>query len=618
MTKPLSDRVALEAVGGTSVGPPDRAEALAPGGAAVVLDDVSVTFPRRPDPVLRGVSLRLAPGEHVIVLGASGSGKSTVLQLITGVVPHSVTAAVAGSVAVGSGSRSGGGTATAETTVVERSRHLGVLAQDPAAAVCLPHVEQELALPLENHGADPATIGPRIAAALDVVGATGLRGRATATLSGGESQRVALAAALVTEPEVLLLDEPTSMLDPAGIAAVRDALDSATQRYRPAVVLVEHRLDEWAGAEGVAGLPGRALALADDGTVLADGPTAAVLGDHASALHAAGCWLPLETELQALTGAPGGLGAAANTALLTALAEQSDGVGEAGWGGAGAAGADVAGEAGGVDAGGAGPVIAARSLAVGRGDGTRGRRGRRRRPAVEPAPVLAGVDLEVGAGEVVAILGANGVGKSTLLLTLAGLLEPLAGEVTGARPGLVFQNAEHQFLAHTVREEIAHGLAAGDVDAVVADRLRRHRLEHLAEQNPFRLSGGEKRRLSLAAMLAHDRPALLADEPTLGLDRRDAVTTLATLRDTAAAGSAVVLASHDLRAVAALADRVVLLGDGGVLADGPTTTVLGDAALLARAGVRVPPLVAWLLEHVAPHAVAHVLRELDAAVGAGR
>ncbi|WP_341359892.1 ABC transporter ATP-binding protein [Georgenia sp. M64] len=618
MTEPLSDRVALEDVGRTSAGPPDQAETLAPGGAAVALDDVSVTFPRRPDPVLRGVSLRLAPGEHVIVLGASGSGKSTVLQLITGVVPHSVTAAVAGSVAVGSGSRSGGGTATAETTVVERSRHLGVLAQDPAAAVCLPHVEQELALPLENHGADPATIGPRIAAALDVVGATGLRGRATATLSGGESQRVALAAALVTEPEVLLLDEPTSMLDPAGIAAVRDALDSATQRYRPAVVLVEHRLDEWAGAEGVVGLPGRALALADDGTVLADGPTAAVLGDHASALHAAGCWLPLETELQALTGAPGGLGAAANTALLTALAEQADGVGEAGRGGAGAAGADVAGEAGGVDAGGAGPVIAARSLAVGRGDGTRGRRGRRRRPTVEPAPVLAGVDLEVGAGEVVAILGANGVGKSTLLLTLAGLLEPLAGEVTGARPGLVFQNAEHQFLAHTVREEIAHGLAGGDAEAVVADRLRRHRLEHLAEQNPFRLSGGEKRRLSLAAMLAHDRPALLADEPTLGLDRRDAVATLATLRDTAAAGTAVVLASHDLRAVAALADRVVLLGDGGLLADGPTAAVLGDAALLARAGVRVPPLVAWLLEHVPPHAVAHVLRELDATVGVGR
>ncbi|RPF26961.1 ABC transporter ATP-binding protein [Georgenia muralis] len=623
MTKPLSDRTALEGVGRTSAGPPDPAEALAPGGAAVALDDVSVSFPRRPDPVLRGVSLRLAPGEHVIVLGASGSGKSTVLQLITGVVPHSVAAAVAGRVAVGSGSRSGGGTATAEATVVERSRHLGVLAQDPAAAVCLPHVEQELALPLENHGADPATIGPCIAAALDAVGATGLRGRATATLSGGESQRVALAAALVTEPEVLLLDEPTSMLDPAGIAAVREALDAATQRYRPAVVLVEHRLDEWAGAEGVAGLPGRALALADDGTVLADGPTAAVLGDHASALHAAGCWLPLETELQALTGAPGGLGAAANTALLTALAEQADGVGEAGVEGGGpgaAAGADAGdavGDTAGDTAGGAGPVLAARSLAVGRGDGTPRRRGRSRRPVLEPAPVLAGVDLEVGAGEVVAILGANGVGKSTLLLTLAGLLEPLAGEVTGARPGLVFQNAEHQFLAHTVREEIAHGLPAGS-DAVVARRLRRHRLDHLAEQNPFRLSGGEKRRLSLAAMLAHDRPALLADEPTLGLDRRDAVATLATLRDAAAAGSAVVLASHDLRAVAALADRVVLLGDGGVLADGPTAAVLGDAALLARAGVRVPPLVAWLLEHVSPHAVAHVLRELDAAVGAGR
>jgi len=564
-------------------------------GAVVELRGVSVRFPRRAEPVLHEVSLRLAPGEQVILLGASGSGKSTVLHAVTGVVPHTVSATLTGEVTVG-------GTTTERTSVVERSRHLGVLAQDPGSAVCLPGVEQELALPLENQGTDPADIGPRIGGALEAVGASALRERATAMLSGGESQRVALAAALVAEPEVLLLDEPTSMLDPAGIVSVRGALAGAVGRYGPAVVLVEHRLDEWSGAAGVAGLPARALALSEAGEVLADGPTAVVLRDHARELHAAGCWLPLEAELLALTGAEGGLDAPANTELLRALAAQTPpGVGTpAGDGGA--------------------PVLAGRGLVVGR-ESPMTRRSRRRRPAGAGAvasALLSAVDLAVRPGEIIALLGANGVGKTTLLLTLAGLLDPLAGRVEGARPGLVFQNPEHQFLAHTVQKEIAHGLDPALAAEVVSRQLRRHRLEHLAEQNPFRLSGGEKRRLSLAAMLAHSRPVLLADEPTLGLDRRDTIATAATVREAAAEGSAVIFSSHDLRIVVALADRVAVLGEGSLLAEGPTVEVLRDGQVRSRAGLTLPPLVAWLLEHVPGSAVAHVVRELDDTVGAAR
>ncbi|GAA4428897.1 ATP-binding cassette domain-containing protein [Georgenia halophila] len=567
----------------------------------VELDDVTVRFPRRDEPVLRHVSLRLVPGEHVVVLGASGSGKSTVLQTITGVVPHTVTADVSGEATVA-------GTTTPETSVVERSRYLGVLAQDPSSAVCLPGVEQELALPLENHAADPATIGPRIDEALDAVGASHLRDRPTAALSGGESQRVALAAALVTEPEVLLLDEPTSMLDPAGVAAVRGALGEAVERYGPAVVLVEHRLDEWAGADGAAGLPARALVLNETGEVLADGPTDVVLSDHARDLHAAGCWLPLDTELRALTGAAGGLANPANTELLHSLAnrrEQPSGpkadVRTAAFGADGRSRRDE------VDP--REPLLSAHGLAVAREQPFR----RRNEPA--PPPLLTGIGLELHPDEVVAVLGANGVGKSTLLLTLAGLLGPCAGSVEGPRAGVVFQNAEHQFLANSVRAEIGHGLPADAAEEIVARQLERHRLTHLADQNPFRLSGGEKRRLSLAAMLAHDRPVLLADEPTLGLDRRDAIATAGTLRDVAESGGAVMLASHDLRTVAALVDRIVVLGNGGVLADGPAADVLRDDAVLAQAGLTLPPLVAWLLEHE-PRSMRTVLRQLDEAVSA--
>ncbi len=538
----------------------------------LALGGVTVHVPRRSSPVLHGIDLRVWAGEHVLVLGASGSGKSTVLQCITGVIPHSVHARLEGEVRVA-------GTPTTDVPAVELARHVGVVAQDPGAAVCLPDVEQELALPLENMAADPAGIDGRIDEALRTVGAEHLRARATGELSGGESQRVALAAALVTDSDVLLLDEPTSMLDPAGVADVRHALETAGARGDRTVVLVEHRLDDVAGAGGLDALPPRTVLLDESGGLLADGPTGEVLAGHAADLLRAGCWLPLESELRALTGADRGLDSPANLALLRELAGD-DGVGTPR--------PVLAGP----------PVLRARDLAV-------ARRSER---------LLGGVDLELRGGEVVALLGPNGVGKTSLLLTLAGLLRPAHGSVEGERPGMVFQNAEHQFVAHTVREEIAHGLA-GDVEATVEHRLRLHRLEHLAEQNPFRLSGGEKRRLSLAAMLAHGRRCLLADEPTLGLDRRDTIAAMAALRRAADGGDAVVLSSHDLRTVVTVADRVVVLAEGGVIADGPTVPVLRDAQVLRRAGLTLPPLVAWLLEHLeAPDAARRVLRALDAAV----
>jgi energy-coupling factor transporter ATP-binding protein EcfA2 len=569
--------------------------ASAPMMPAVSFHDVSVTFPRSDRPVLACASFTVAPGERVVVFGPSGAGKSTLLAAITGVVPHSVIADVTGTVTVG-------GRNTRDTEVVDLSALLGVLPQDPDSAVCLPGVEQDLAFVLENRAVAPAEISARIDGALATVGAAGLRDRATGTLSGGESQRVALAAALIGRPEILVLDEPTSMLDADGMRQVRDAVDATAEPGTVAVLLVEHRLDEYAGERGIAGLPERCIVLGADGRIRHDGPTASVLPDAAIELHRAGCWLPGETELQAALGLPGGLADPSVRRALLELAGDGDVTGA----GAGAA-SDAA----------FGPVVlAGRDLAVSRDPAPRPSRFGRQRPGGTRRVLLQDVNVGLRAGEIVAVLGRNGAGKSSLLLTLAGLLAPAGGTVTGERPGLVFQNPEHQFLGNTVREEVAVGLPAGATPHV--DRmLDEHGLAHLADQNPYRLSGGQKRRLSLAAMLAHDRPALLADEPTLGLDRRATIDTIAAFRAAAAAGTGVLLSSHDLRTVATVADRVLVVLDGRIALDGPVFDVLQESELLARAGVTVPPLLAWLVSTLDSGArMRRVLDALDATVGA--
>lgn len=523
------------------------------------------------------VDLRVEPGEHVLVIGPSGSGKSTLLQALSGVIPHAVPAQVSGSIRIC-------GTDTQESDVPSVSRVLSVVAQNPSSSVCLPDVADEVAFPLENHAWPPSSIGAAVDAALELVGAAALIDRRSATLSGGETQRVALAAAIVTRPRVLVLDEPTSMLDPEGIASVRRAVDAASA-HASTIVLVEHRLDEYAGASGIGGLPPRTIVVGRGGVIAHDGPTSEVLLEHAVALQEAGCWLPLEAELAALTGLCGGL---ANGAVASAVAALGEAPARA------------------ASAAAVGPNLNAESLDVVAGGAPRRKRAR---SSVEP--VLRDVSFELRAGEVVALLGRNGCGKSSLLRTLAGLARPGGGRISGPRPGLVFQNPEHQFAQSTVRRELEHGLGPEDAGRV-AELIARFDLSAHLDHSPFRLSGGQQRRLSLAAMLAHNRPFLLADEPGFGLDRRSSVAAMRELRRTAAAGSGVLFSSHELRAVCAHADRVLVLGDGRLLADTTPFELLRDDGLLTAAGLERTRLLDWLVAQDFADAHARgILRELD-------
>ncbi|MFE6235523.1 ABC transporter ATP-binding protein [Cellulosimicrobium sp. NPDC057862] len=530
--------------------------------------------------VLDAVDVTVPAGTSLLVLGPSGCGKSTLLRALVGVVPHTLPGTVAGGLRVA-------GLDPREVPPPALAARVGLVQQRPGDQLCLAHVDEELRFALENRGADPRTMDDRATAALAAVGAAHLRDRPTHALSGGEAQRVAVAAALVADPELVVLDEPTALLDPAaahdvgalvaGLARTPGPDGEASPARLPhrSVVLVEHRLDD------LGALPGATLVLGREGRVVAHGPTHRVLREHARDLADLGCWLPLAVRLEQ-AGAPGPLGSPATDGWLVDLARTSSAPPTS-------SGRDPAGLAPGSER----PVaLRARGLAVHRGGLTAGRARR------TGHPVVRDVDLDVRVGEVLAVVGPNGGGKSTLLRGLAGL-ERTTGVVVTATDdpvAMVFQDLEHQLVARTVREEVAWSARLArlaDLEARVERTLDAFGLAHLADANPYRLSGGEQRRLSLATATVLDPPVLLADEPTFGLDRAQAAAAARVLRDRADAGGAVVVVSHDLSLVAAIADRVAVVVDGALTTVAEPSAVLADDALCALAGLRLPPLLDW-------------------------
>ncbi len=442
---------------------------------------------------VRGVDLRIAHGERVLLLGPSGAGKSTVLAALAGLLPED----------------SGEAEGTVEIDGLEPRKareRVGIVFQDPETQLVMSRSGDDVAFGLENRGVPAGEIWPRVDEALHQVGFGYGRDRPTAALSGGEQQRLALAGTLALRPGLLLLDEPTANLDPAGAALIRTAVQRALTADTTLVV-VEHRVAD------ALRLVDRVVVLEPGGGVRADGPPEAVFAAHGARLAADGVWVP-------------GHPVAARRAVTAATDEL------------------------------------VRTTAVTRKD---------RLPAVS---------MSVRAGEAVAVTGPNGAGKSTLALLLGGLLAPTSGRVEAApggaphrwraatlagRIGSVFQDPEHQFVTHRVADELAlgprrTGRPEPEVAAIVDGLLQRLRLDRLAGANPYTLSGGEARRLSVATALATAPRLLVLDEPTFGQDRRtwaELIDLLADLRD---AGHGVVTVTHDEDFVAALADRVLDLG----------------------------------------------------------
>jgi energy-coupling factor transport system ATP-binding protein len=442
---------------------------------------------------IRDVDLEIAHGERVLLLGPSGAGKSTLLAALAGLLPDD--------------SGESEGTVEVDGLDPRKARErVGILFQDPQTQLVMARSGDDVAFGLENRGVREADIWPRVSDALDRVGFPYPITRPTAALSGGEAQRLALAGVLAMRPGLLLLDEPTANLDPAGGELVREAI--VRSQADATLIIVEHRVAE------ALPLIDRVVVLEPGGGVRADGAPEVVFAAYGDRLAEAGVWVPGFNFPPVKAGIPAGA-----------------------------------------------PLVRVEQLTV--------------------AQRLPAVSLSAAEGEVLAVTGPNGAGKSTLALAVGGLLPPTSGlleafgdprpphkwratTLTG-RIGSVFQNPEHQFVTTRVADELALGprrlgRPEPEVTATVEALLDRLRLTRLAAANPYTLSGGEARRLSVATALATAPRLLVLDEPTFGQDRRtwiELVTLLAGLRDE---GHAVIAVTHDDAFVQTLADRTLALG----------------------------------------------------------
>ena len=499
----------------------------------ITLDAVSYRYPEADRPALRDITTAVEPGEVILLRGASGSGKSTLLRCLNGLVPHSTGGQFRGRVVVC-------GLDTREHPPRQLGIHIGFVFQHPEAQFVLEDVEAELAFGLENLGLSRPLMRKRVEEVIDQVGINPLRRRRIDTLSGGERQRVAIAAALAMHPDALVLDEPTSQLDPQAAEDVLQVVLRLVAELGMTTVIAEHRVERiapfvdriWTLDSGVLRDQAPRVALAEGGArppvvdlALRAGWTPIPLGLRDARIHA--------QHLPAVHPSP--------RTIPSATGE--------------------------------GSIIC-------RVDGLDHR--------YDTVPAVQGVSLTLCRGQVVAVMGRNGSGKTTLLRLIAGVMRPQRGTVTHEGiAAYVPQDADSLLFAPTVDEEL-RGQSA-EVVAPFAAWLHRY---------PRDLSSGERQQLAIALMGAR-ADLLLLDEPTRGLDPQVKRALSSYLRTRAGAGAAILVATHDVEWAARTADRVLLMADGEIYADGPPGSVLSDSLVFAT---QISKLVGggWLLPEEVP------------------
>jgi energy-coupling factor transport system ATP-binding protein len=508
----------------------------------IEFENVSIAYADSTQPVLRDVTVHVPEGELCVVVGSTGSGKSTLLGAVNGLVPHFTGGTLSGTVRVA-------GRDTRDHPPRELADVVGVVGQNPAASFVADTVEDELAWTMESLAVAPDVMRRRVEDTLDLLGLADLRARSVTSLSGGQAQRVAIGAVLTAHPRVLVLDEPTSALDPAAAEDVLAAVQRLVHDLGLTVLMAEHRLERVVQhADTLLWLPGDGRAVRDDPQAIMQRTTSTPpVVTLARSLR----WVPPPLTVRDARRAAAGLRDRLPPAPVSLPA---------------------------VDPG---PVVAnARDVSV-------------RYGAVS---ALRAVTVQVRAGEVVALMGRNGAGKSTLLATLCGLVAPSAGRVTVGerdprrlkgrelitRVAVVPQQPGDLLYGDTVAEECRTadretGAAAGTAAAL---------LERLAgpldaDRHPRDLSEGQRLCLALAVVLTAQPPLLLLDEPTRGLDYPAKARLVDILRELAAQGHGILLATHDVELAAEVSARTVVLADGDVVADGPSRDVVTHSPVFA-------------------------------------
>lgn len=526
---------------------------------------------------LKDIDLSVEEGTFVGLIGPSGAGKSTLASAITGAIPHHYRGRLFGSTLVA-------GLDTCKASLTDIAKVAGSVLQDIDAQMVASVVEDELLFGLENFGIDHREIEGRIASALDAVGIADLRHREIATLSGGQKQKVAIAAILAMTPRVIVMDEPTSALDPASARDVFEVLRRAKELTGMTVILIEQTvalLAEYCDR----------VVVIDQGRIALDGTPTDVFS-HGETLRAIGVDTPRTVRISNSL-AETGLAPNDSPALTLDGAES-------------------------LVAGILAPGLSKSSPIVPRalGDGPDARNAADERPIIVDVAGAAysygtgqagieSINLTVRAGEILAVVGQNGAGKTTFTKLLNGLIKPSAGvvriagldtrttpvSVLASHAATLFQNPDRQLCRNTVVEEISFGLELQGAPADAArERARRVAATFGLPENasPFNLSRGQRQMVALASVVALEPELIILDEPTSGLDYRECMTVMETVRQRALDGAAVVMVCHDMEVVSDFADTLAVMTEGRLIEVGPSREVFANDALLAHARIAAP------------------------------
>ncbi len=564
----------------------------------VEVKNLSYTYPNASKPALEDISISIEAGEFILLTGPSGCGKTTFCRALNGLIPKFYNGTLTGSVHIT-------GLDVAEHSTMELARHIGLIFQNPDNQIFALTVEKDIAFGLENLGIAKAEMKKEIDWAAKTTGIEALRLRATHELSGGQKQRLTIASVLAMHPSIIVMDEPTSFLDPVGAEHIFDVLDKLNKEYGMTIIIIEHRID-------IAAKYVNRIIVFDDGRVRSDGKPGLILAQEDTRLLGVGIPRILElakrfedretmfTELpltstqfyEQITACLKKKEFTSKKSLIPP--DMLDLVGEHPHS----------------------PLIQAKNIVFD-----------------YPGNVhaLRGVDLTIHHGDYVAIMGENGAGKTTLVKHFNGLLRPKEGSITldgddiskrsvaqlARRVGLVFQNPDDQLFEESVEKEIAFalrnfGMTEESIEKRVTWALNLLDLEKYRESSPFILSGGERKRVALASVLAWDPDVLVLDEPTIGQDYGQKERLRHFLTQLRTQGKTVVIVTHDVEFVAESQPHIVLMAQGKIVAEGSTKSIMNQTDLLAQCSVAQPEITR-LFNDLGPYGLPKDVVDVDEA-----